>query len=79
MHSQFSSETVHAAWKVLPAMESFIQSWRDLAKKDDFAPLEPAITHGLQTAEKYFGVATRSSAQIMNLCKFYHYTWLRVN
>lgn len=70
VHKEFSSETVPVVWKVLPAIEGFIQTWSEMASDDEYSMLKPAILHGLETAEKYFGMASRSSAQIMSLCTF---------
>lgn len=55
-------------WKVLPMIEEFMQNWEETSAKPDYKVLKSAIQTGLQTMGKYFGVATRSSAQIMNLC-----------
>ena len=70
MQQEFSSETTSVVWKVLPAVEIFIQSWYDLSEKDEYQQLRHPLSRGLKTAEKYFGMATRSSAQIMNLCEY---------
>lgn len=56
-------------WKVLPMIEEFMQNWEETSAKPEYKVLHSAIQTGLQTMGKYFGMATRSSAQIMNLCK----------
>lgn len=45
-----------------------MQRWEELSQKPEYSVLHSAIKSGIQTTEKYFGKATRSSAQIMNLC-----------
>lgn len=50
-------------------IEEFMQNWTDLANKPDYDILSLPIQSGVKTMGKYFGMATRSSAQIMNLCE----------
>lgn len=69
IQQQFSSDASPLVWKVLPMIEEFMQNWTETSLKPDYKILHPAIQSGLQTMGKYFGVATRSSAQILNLCK----------
>lgn len=46
-----------------------MQQWDELLQKPEYSVLHSAIKNGIEMTEKYFGKATQSSVQIMNLCK----------
>ena len=68
MQQIFSSETVPTVWRVLPAFEALIKTWKEYAEMKDYKILHVGIKNGIKTFEKYFDWVVESLAEIVSIC-----------
>lgn len=67
-----SAEEYPTIYRVLPAFEEFRDELVNFTTEDGYEALRPAIYSALKVIDKYHGKATRSSCQVVCLCKYIH-------